>query len=335
MRMAGNVQKKHWYCPSILTVFLFLLACDRSGSANGQARSARTTRRDSMGVEPSSVRSVAMHVRPALVENSAAVMSARQPGVIFTINDSGNDPILFAFDTSGSDRGAWRVNGASNVDWESAALGPCSGAAHPSGSCIYIGDTGDNQARHPSRAIYRVNEPDANRATGSVSADRLTYVYEDGPHDVEAMYVARNGDILLITKRPLLDQTRRPRPALVYRMPASAWGESKRVVAQLVDSLPIVPGSAPLREVTDASLSPDARHLAVRTYTQVFIFAADPASGRILASAPPAICNIVSLGERQGEGITWVNAAGRLAFTSEGRSAPLYMANCPLPSEPR
>ena len=43
--------------------------------------------------------------------------------------------------------------------------------------------------------------------------------------------------------------------------------------AALVDSLPIVPGSAPLRLITDAALSPDAKHLAVRTYAQLFVFA--------------------------------------------------------------
>jgi len=252
---------------------------------------------------------------------------------MFTINDSGNEPILYAFDTTGADRGAWRVNGATDVDWESASLGACAGKPNDTTACLYIGDTGDNQAHHRTRAIYRVAEPNAGRtgAIGAVDAERLTYVYEDGPHDVEAMYVARNGDMFLLTKRAIFDSRRRIRPSLVFRLPASAWTERGRVVARLADSVPIVPGSAPLREITDASLSRDARHLAVRTYTQVFVFTVDPSTGRIEPAVNPAVCNIVSLGERQGEGITWVSDGGRFAFTSEGRAAPLYLATCPLP----
>ena len=56
-----------------------------------------------------------------LNENSAALMSQRQPGVWFTINDSGNAPELFALDTLGASRGVWRVSGVSNIDWDAAS----------------------------------------------------------------------------------------------------------------------------------------------------------------------------------------------------------------------
>jgi hypothetical protein len=45
----------------------------------------------------------------------------------------------------------------------------------------------------------------------------------------------------------------------------------------------------------------------------------------------PAVCDIVPLGEAQGEGISWVDDGGRFVFTSEGGSSPLVLANCPLP----
>src|SRR5215831_3895936 len=80
---------------------------------------------DTMGALPASTRLIRLHARPELIENSAAANSFAQPGVVFTINDSGNDPLLFAFDTTGADRGVWRVQGATNVDWEAASIGPC------------------------------------------------------------------------------------------------------------------------------------------------------------------------------------------------------------------
>jgi hypothetical protein len=264
-----------------------------------------------------------------LRESSAATASHRQSAVVFTVDDSDNSPTLFALDTTGADRGTWRVSGASNTDWESLSLGPCEDAAR---DCLYIGDTGDNDGAHPSRSIYRFDEPDAKAKRSVVLAERLRYVYADGPHDVEAMYVARNGDMFFITKRPLLDSARLPRPALVFSLPAKAWKKETRAVAQLVDSLPpIVPGGQALMLVTDAALSPDAHHLVVRTYTQAYVFATDSVTGRVNHAIAPRICELESLGEPQGEGVTWMNNAGRMAFTSEGKAQPLRLASCGLP----
>jgi hypothetical protein len=310
-------------------LFLLGASCDRMDGA-APARRGTSTPPDSMGVVPTRVSIVPAHAREELVENSAAAMSRRQPGVFFTINDSGNDPVLFAMDTTGADRGAWQVRGSTNVDWESASMGAC-GPPNAAADCVYIGDTGDNLAHHKSRTIYRVAEPAATGSTGVVVAEQLSYVYSDGPHDVEAMYVARNGDIFLITKRRLENGAGALRPALVFRLDPAEWSRHRQAVAQLVDSLSLVPGSAPLRLITDASLSPDGRHLAVRTYSQVYIYATDSLTGRVQRSVPPAVCNIVGLGEPQGEGVTWADARGRLVFTSEGQRQPVRIANCPVP----
>jgi hypothetical protein len=286
-----------------------------------------------MGAEPIHLSVMTAGAPTDLVENSAAAMSMTQPGIFFTINDSGNEPLLFALDTTGRDRGVWRIANADNVDWEAASVGPCSAGA--TAWCVYIGDVGDNEAIRRSRKIYRVAEPRAlasgNRA--SIQAERLTFDYPNGPQDVEAMYVSRNGDVFLIAKRPRLDAARRPLPALVYRVPASAWGrgEKVRVVAELVDSLPIVPGSAPFRVITDAALSPDAKYLAVRTYMQLYVLATDSVSGRVNHAIAPAVCNLVTVNEVQGEGVTWADNRGRFVFTTEGRRAPIALADCPLP----
>ena len=287
---------------------------------------------DTMGVVPLNPLRVELDARPELVENSGATLSRTQPGVFFTINDSGNSPMLFALDTTGADRGAWRVTGARNADWEAVSVGPCGAEAGPK-ECVYIGDVGDNEAVRPSRTIYRVPEPAAQQRAflGSVAATRLVYRYADRPHDVEAIYVAPSGDTYLITKRRLLGPGRRLRPSLVFRIPASAWSAGVDAVAELVDSLPIVPGSAPLRQVTDAALSPDGRRLAVRTYAQVFVFATDSASGRVRGAIPPSVCNVVSLGRLQGEGVAWFGRSGKLLLTSEGRRSPMYAVDCPMP----
>lgn len=331
--MVVNLSRTLVGSAALLSVALVVASCDRAPGSERRIVSRYYASTDSMGATPTEL-SIVPGAGPAdLVENSAAAMSMTQPGILFTINDSGNDPLLFALDTLGRDRGVWRVANASNVDWEAASVGPCSGDT--ADWCVYIGDVGDNEARHRSRKIYRVAEPRAKEPRSaqreSLEAERLTFEYPNGPQDVEAMYVARNADVILIAKRPRLDAARKPLPALVYRIPASAWKEKGRIVAELVDSLPIVPGSAPFRVITDAALSPDARHLAVRTYMQLYVFATDSATGRLNHDMAPAICNLLTVDEVQGEGVTWADNRGRFVFTTEGNRAPIALANCPLP----
>ena len=312
----------------------------RASASDEQAAYSAT---DTVGAVPLNPRRIPLQARAELEENSAATLSHTQPGVFFTINDSGSDPLLFAFDTTGADRGMWRVTGARNGDWEAASVGPCgtvpaagAGAAAATSSpneCVYIGDVGDNDAERKSRSIYRVAEPEAKQAgfVGSVAADRLVFRYSDQPHDVEAMYVAPDGDTYLITKRRLVGPGKRPRPALVFRIPASAWRSQADAIAVLVDSLPIVPGSAPGRQITDAGLSPDARWLAVRTYAEVYVFATDSTTGRVRNTIPPTACNVVSLGRMQGEGVTWFGRSGKLLLTSEGQTSPMFAIDCAMP----
>ena len=186
-----------------LVALLFAIACAPRDEAKPAVE--RPTA-DSLGDAGLEVATIPVLARPALRENSAAVMSAQQRGIIFTINDSGHEGVLFALDTAGNDRGAWVVRGATNQDWEAAALGPCgetprTDVAPAATDCLYIGDVGDNQASRPTRVIYRVWEPAAGApgSTDTISAERLEFRYSDGPHDVEALWVGRDGTIWLVS----------------------------------------------------------------------------------------------------------------------------------------
>jgi len=337
----GTVHAATRVAAAAAVVLCTLVACSgadvRSAVSDGRAAFLGA---DTMGVIPGNVIRIDVHARRELTENSGTTLSPAQPGVLFAINDSGNDPLLFALDTTGAERGVWRIAGARNSDWEAVSVGPCGARATDTtastrtepDACVYIGDVGDNEATYRTRIIYRVPEPTAQQAgfVGDLRADRLRFRYSDHPHDVEAMYVAPNGDVYLITKRRLVSPANRLRPALVFRLAADAWGRDT-AVAELVDSLSIVPGSAPDRQVTDASLSPAGHWLAVRTYTQVYVFATDSATGRVRGAISPSVCNIASLGRWQGEGITWFGRSGKLLLTSEGRRSPMFAIDCPMP----
>ena len=286
---------------------------------------------------PTSVLKVETSIHSRLVENSIGVTSVSQAGIIFGLNDSGNGPYLFAFDSTGRGLGYWQVAGAQNRDWEAAAMGPCSSQSEQ-WSCLYIGDVGDNDARKPRLTIYRIPEPRVD-ADGQIPQNprpihdvgRLDFRYSDQPHDVEAMYVARDGAVVLITKRRLLDGQGRPRPALIFRIPPTAWDSSGVVTALLVDSLSIVPGQRQGGQITDAALTADGRYLAVRTYGDIYVFAMDTTTGLPLDGLETGPCSIAALREKQGEGIGWWWDRRRLVLTSEGRNAPMHVVSCLLP----
>lgn len=316
---------------------LFLLgACDTNAAQ--RAGPSLDLGADSMGVVPPS-RSIPVRAHRALVENSGAAMSLRQPGVWFSINDSGNDPELFALDTTGAARGRWRIEGAENRDWEAIALGPCvtsSSATTEAPHCLYIGEVGDNEAQHSVVRIYRVEEPDARRdARGARVATPLTFTYEGGARDVEGMFAGPDGTLYFISKRRLEDASGRLRPALVFQLPARAWLTPDSIaVATVIDSLPIVPGTALGRQITDAAPSRDRTAVAVRTYTQLYVFRADSLSGRVRTDVAPTICSIAGLEEKQGEGVSWFAGTDTWLLTSEGRGEPLWVVTCPPPDEP-
>src|SRR5213596_956580 len=87
---------------------------------------------------------------PRLIESSGVAVSRAYPDVLWTHNDSGDRPYVYATDLRGTDRGALLVPGAQAIDWEDISLGPCPLAFVPRArSCIYLADSGDNMEFRP------------------------------------------------------------------------------------------------------------------------------------------------------------------------------------------
>jgi hypothetical protein len=257
----------------------------------------------------------------AIRESSGVARSRAVPGVLYTINDSGNPPVVFAFDSSGHFRGRWLMPVARNRDWEALATGPC-----PWVSCLYIGDIGDNREREATVTVLRVREPVTRRpleaATGGVGLemDSLVLRYADGPHDAEAMWIDDSGGVFIVTKG-------RTGGAKLFHAPPDGFRSGQPVTATLVQELPIPDVGHWGRGVTDAALAPDRRLVAIRTYTEVYVFPVLP-SGRL--GQPLGRCSLAGL-EPQGEGVEWLED-GRLVLTSErglgGTPGPVHLVRC-------
>lgn len=243
---------------------------------------------------------------PGLTESSGVVVSRSQPGILWSFNDSGNAPEIFATDTIGSDLGRFTVPYSWNKDWEAMTTGPCGPV-----TCLYIGDIGDNKENRASVTIYRLAEPKVPRplTRQALVTERPAGIelrYPDGAHDVEAMYFA-DSSLYLVTKG-------RSSGVLLFRVPAVPWRSGKAVMAEPLGALPIVPKKHRGRLVTDAAIAPNGHTVVVRTYVDLYFFERQQ-DGRLLPKRGTNSCAIAGL-ESQGEGVDWLGS-DRLVLTSE------------------
>jgi hypothetical protein len=263
------------------------------------------------GTEPSS-----------LTELSGIVASRKNPGVLYAHNDSGSNSTLVVMSDAAAPLGQIVLSNVTAVDWEDVAVGPCD-----AGSCIFIGEIGDNSLAYPSRAVYRFAEPSISPATPigtqMVTADALTFVYPDGRHNAETLLVEpTSGDIFVITKVANLAST-------VYRMP-KPFTPGVQTTMEKVGDLSL-PGSAGL--VTGGDVHPCGMRMLIRTYPMIYEFrlaAGQPFSSIFTSPATP-VSTPTQDQESKGEGVTYA-ADGVGYFTAselDGKSSrSLFRVRC-------
>lgn len=243
---------------------------------------------------------------PTVDESSGLAASRRNPGLLWTHNDSGDDPVVHCADRQGRACGTWRVTGAGARDWEDMAVGPGPEAGR---SYLYLGDIGDNLGDQSQVTVYRVPEPAAPAGAGAPTAteraERIPLRYADGPRDAEALLVHPvSGDLYVVTKEP--------RSAGVYRM--GPGGVLERIATLAV-------GPAP---VTGGDIAPDGRRVALCTYGSGFELELPPTADGFDAVWRQPL-RPVELGPRaQGEAIAYRLDGNALLTTSELAPAPLH-----------
>lgn len=239
-------------------------------------------------------------IASARLAELSGVAPSHQAGFLWTHNDSGDGPLLYAVDTTGRDLGGWRITGAVNRDWEDMAAGPCTTAP---GRCLYLGDIGDNLRRRPSIVVYRVAEPSApsGAAEPLPLLDSIVLRYPGAPHNAEGIALTPDGRLLVAVK-----DTRGP--ALLFTAPAAT---REAVLAPLCTlDLRVEPFTG--RIVTGLAVSPDGGFIVARTYVSLHVFRAD---SRCTPLTPPAGM-VIPVVESQGEAVAF-DAPDRLVLVSE------------------
>ena len=246
-----------------------------------------------------------------VIESSGVAVSSRRARVLWTHNDSGDEPRLYATDSAGDDLGSVRLAGAENVDWEDLGAGPCPPATH---RCLYAADIGDNERSRDHVVIYRLAEPEpplaASDTLREVPCEAATALrYPDHPHDAEAIAIDPAGRVFIFTKEIF-------GPPRMFQVPPRTEPQRPGEYDTLhyVGLLDVAPNLAKLRVATGAAVSPDGAVLVVRTYSSIHFFRLRGDSLPAPLTLPEGL--LIPFVEPQGEGIAFL-AADVLVLTSE------------------
>jgi hypothetical protein len=206
-------------------------------------------------------------ISPSLVkECSGMVQSLRYNGIFWVLGDGGSGAAIVPVTAGGKLAPGWSgpvaVTGCKNFDWEDLAL-------DDRGNLI-IADVGNNSGRRKQLMLHFTPEP--RPGVRSVVPTRSLPVHytdqkEASPdYDCEAVFSA-GGRIYLLTKHRSDSRTR------LYRLEGDSHKRSNPL--RLVDSFEI--GGM----VTAADASPNGKLVAVLTYTALWVFEYDRATGSI------------------------------------------------------
>ena len=190
---------------------------------------------------------------PDINEASGMVASRQNADVIWVHNDSGDTARLFAMNTAGKHLGVYNIVGATNIDWEDIAIGPC---LDSNDDCLYIADIGDNAGERGSITVYQVPEPVVGTVPIStpinLTAEAITLQYPGRGRDAESLMIdPLSGDLYIISKRET--------PSHLYFAAASSLFGGETVMLQDLGPLESTFASA-------ADISPDGSEMLVRYY---------------------------------------------------------------------
>ena len=223
-----------------------------------------------------------------LQEISGLAYSQLYDDIVWTHNDSGGGPRLYAIDTRTCETVAvLTMRGVPARDMEAIA----SGVNAIGERVLWVGDIGDNTASRTTVSIYEVREP-RQLVSQRVTPKRYEVRYSQ-PQDAEALIAGPESDQLWIISKGVLGGS-------VWEVPSPLWPGK-------------VPGLRKIGEeegfVTDAAMAPDGSRYAVRDYSEVRIYKGRPA-GELIARMPLP-------DQVQGEAVTWTPDGRALLIASE------------------
>ncbi|HSJ66242.1 MAG TPA: hypothetical protein VK921_01140 [Anditalea sp.] len=187
-----------------------------------------------------------------LSETSGIVVSRIHPGIMYIHNDSGNEPEVYMLDSLGAYSGRIVLRNTANRDFEDIAIGP---GPVKSKNYIYLGDIGDNSAKHEELYLYRFPEPNKLNEDMDIEPVRFILKYPDGPKDSETLMVDPwNGDVFLLSKRDSSN--------VLYKAPASSLGKEPTTLERVM--------TLPITMSTGGDISADGKQILIKNYWSIY-----------------------------------------------------------------
>jgi hypothetical protein len=246
---------------------------------------------------------------PRITESSGLAAGLTRADVLWTHDDSGNPPVLFALGPSGRVTGTVRIAGVPDVDWEAmAAFRETSGR-----SWLAVADIGDNEAQRAFVEVDVVPEPARPGDVVESPRLRLRLRYPDGPRDAETLLVDAARRRMFVVSKGVLTGT-------VYAVPASAWDGTVPAEGTTRSATLVPVGTVPLVLVTDGTVAPDGTVL-LRTYGELAAFDPFPLEAGIRLLSPRATAGLPS--QQQGEGLALAPGGRSVLLSSEGADQPV------------
>jgi len=289
------------------------------------AQSASTTS------EPLSVATKVGEVdHPPVNEISGIVRSDLSDNVWWVHNDSGDEPCIFAIDSTGtvhvapwheedyaahagadsSDKPMWpgvQLGDAAHIDYEDIAI---------EDSTLYLGDIGNNGNARRDLGIYVIPEPfHYDRRSRPMKhlpiayPDQEAFPAEEWHFDAEALFID-DGTLYVLTKHRNGQQIDAEEPGTkLYRLDTE--------YTDRVNMLTLVDRHASIPPPTAAALSPTGDRLAVLGFASVWIFPRPDDRTHWLSTKPRRI-PLPSEQSKQAEAVTW-DSAHTLRIANEQR----------------
>jgi hypothetical protein len=244
-------------------------------------------------------------------EASGIAASRANPGVLWVHNDSGDKNRIFAMDLKGKNLGEFYLQNCESRDWEDIAIGP---GPVDGKSYIYVGDIGDNDAKHKIKYVYRFIEPELlpgespkNHMVQNI--DILRFQYPDEKRDAEALMVdPLTKDFFIVSKRDMnvkVFQARYPQPL------------DSVSTLRCIDTLN-------LAMIVAADISPSGSEIIMKNYHKIYYWKRLPGESikKAISHKPKELPYVKEL---QGEAVTW-DSKGEGYFTiSEEDGEPCHL----------
>jgi hypothetical protein len=244
-------------------------------------------------------------------ESSGVAPSRSRPDIFYTHDDRGGRSTLYAFDLAGNFIGEHNVPGATNIDWEDLASGPCPDG----GDCLYIGDIGDNDLDRAYVTIYVAREPADGEDARVIRKHKVNYGGQ--PRDAEALLVHPCTTEMYVVTKPAQGLS------TVWSVPA--WTNNKPAEMSLVASVAIGGDTGSSGEVTGGDFDQDGDRAVLRTSNAIWQWPVDPTRPAAHWNQSPTL--LPDLGLADSEAVTWM-PDGTLLATSEGRPMALVSVQC-------